>query len=76
MKYFEVSFDGDTTSMCIIGERSPTIEEATEFLSKDMSILGVSKIDWVHEIPKEEAYCAFDMADEESFPVFGKIIKE
>ncbi len=83
MKYFEVEFDneprnqndwdGDCVgdySICIIGERRPSIQEASEFCKEDMKKMGYKYVVNVAEISQEEARTFFDMKNEKMFPVF------
>ena len=83
MRYFEIEFDniprnqedyeGDTSgeySICILGERKPSIQEAAEFCSKDMETMGCKYVVNVSEIEQEEARLFFDMEREHEFPVF------
>jgi len=81
-KYFEIEFSNDNTidrstegcdddySICIVGLKSPSIEEATEFCKEDMIKLGYKYVVSITEIPKDEAYICFDMENEEQFPIF------
>lgn len=83
IRYFEIEFDnvprnqegweGDTIgdySICILGEREPTIQEATEFCKEDMKQMGYKYVVNVLEIDQEEARTFFDMEREKEFPVF------
>lgn len=83
MRYFEIEFDNEprnqenydgTTigeySICILGEREPTIQEATEFCKEDMKQMGYKYVVNVLEIDQEEARTFFDMEREKEFPVF------
>lgn len=83
VRYFEIEFDnvprnqegweGDTVgdySICILGEREPTIQEATEFCKEDMKQMGYKYVVNVLEIDQEEARLFFDMEREKEFPVF------
>lgn len=79
-KYFEVEFAryigdfGDYTSdysICIIGEREPTTEEATEFCKEDLQRLGYDFVSNVFPLSSEEAHNFFDMENEEAFPIFS-----
>ena len=83
MKYFEIEFDNkpcnqkntdDNTakscSICILGERKPSIQEATEFCKTDMKNMGYKYVVNVLEIPEEEAKTFFDIKKEEDFPIF------
>lgn len=81
-RYFEIEFSNDNTidrstegcdsdySICIVGTKSPSIEEATEFCKNDMEFYRYKYIVSVTEIPKEEAYNFFDMSKEDIFPIF------
>lgn len=81
-KYYEIEFDHDPRgrewsdecvgdySICIIGERKPTIEEAEEFCKKDMEQMGYEYVVAIREIDSDEAHTFFDMAQEDKFPVF------
>ena len=76
-KYFEVELsnfgengDYDQYSMCIIGERKPSIEEAEWFLKSDMEMLGYKYVQEILEIDKWEAHMYFNMDGEENFPIF------
>lgn len=76
-KYYEVEFaKGNKSnyisdySICIVGKREPTTEEATEFCRKDLDNMGYDFISNVTQISKEEAHMFFDMENESSFPVF------
>ena len=60
----------DTYSICILGTRKPTIEEAMEFCEKDMKEFGYESITDIIEIDYEEAHNFFDMENEDSLPVF------
>ena len=68
MRYFAIEFDkeprnqdnleGDTVgeySICILGEREPSIQEAAEICSEDMKIMGCKYVVNVSEIEQEEA---------------------
>lgn len=83
MRYFEIEFDNEPRnqdgwevdvvgeySICILGEREPSIKEAMEFCKKDMEIMGYKYVVNVLEIGQEEARTFFDMENEKSFPVF------
>lgn len=77
IKYYEVEFgkrkdETDVFSMCIVGIRKPTIEEAEKFLAEDLEIMGYDHVNEVIEIDFEEAHNFFDMERENNFPVFGK----
>ena len=74
MRYFEVEF-GDTQgisdySICIIGKRKPSIEEAEKFCSTDMKNMNYKYVINVIEIEEQEARTFFDMEDVPNFPVF------
>ena len=54
----EFMINGDknqTSSMCVLGYRKPTIEEAKEFWKKDCELYGDETLIDVYEITKEEA---------------------
>lgn len=83
MRYFEIEFDneprnqdnadGDVVgdySICIIGERMPSIQEATEFCAEDMKRMGYGYVVNVIEISREEARTFFDMENKGEFPIF------
>ncbi len=83
MRYFEIEFDneprnqenwdGDTIgdySICILGERKPTIQEASEFCRSDMEQMGYKYVVNVLEIDEEEAETFFDMERQNEFPIF------
>lgn len=83
MRYFEIEFDneprnqentdGDTIgdySVCILGEREPSIQEAAEFCKADMEKMGYKYVVNVLEIPQKEARTFFDMEREKDFPIF------
>ena len=83
-KYYEIEFDNDVRcrdfadsdetigdySICIIGERKPTYEEAETFCKKDMEEMGYKYVVAVREIDSYEAHNFFDMKNEKNFPVF------
>ena len=76
IKYYEVEFgkkadETDVYSMCIVGVRKPTIEEAEKFLASDLEMMGYDYITEVWEIDFDEAHNFFDMERENDFPVFG-----
>ena len=84
-KYYEVTISKHTkrgkkneTSMCILGVREPTIEEAGKFLAHDIVfVYKCDHVDSVREISQNEAYSAFCMDDiEDTLPVFGVKNKE
>lgn len=71
----EFMINGDknhTSSMCVLGYRKPTIEEAKEFWKKDCELYGDETLIDVYEITKEEAYGGYDMSRENEFPIFGE----
>lgn len=83
-KYYEIEFDnaprgrdwnenciGDY-SICIIGTRKPTFEEAEEFCKVDMEEMKYKYVVGVTEIDKEEAHTFFDMENDDKFHVFGQ----
>lgn len=75
--YYELEFvigcfNGEvnhTSSMCVLGYRKPTIEEAKEFWKKD--IYEDETLINIYELTKEEAYENFDMSRESEYPIFG-----
>ena len=83
-KYYEIEFDNDVRcrdfadsdeiigdySICIIGERKPTYEEAEAFCKEDMEKMGYKYVVAVREIDSDEAHNFFDMENEKNFPVF------
>lgn len=81
VKYFEVEISKHTkrgkrneTSMCMLGVREPSVEEALMFLARDIIFLyKCDHVDAVREISQEEAYSAFSLDDiEATLPVFRK----
>lgn len=75
--YYELVFaiNGDenhTSSMCVLGYRKPSIEEAKEFWKEDCELYGDESLIEIHELTYEEAHGAFDMSDEAAFPIFGE----
>jgi hypothetical protein len=77
IKYYEVEFSKkddktDMYSICILGIKKPTIEEAQMFLKKEIEVMGYDYVSDVLEITYEEAHEFFDMEREDEFPVFGK----
>ena len=81
IKYYEVEMSKHTkrgnkneTSMCILGVKEPTTEEALRFLARDIIFLyKCDHVDTVREITQEEAYSAYCMEDiEDTLPVFGR----
>lgn len=77
MNYYEIEFgdamsgvDCDHYSICIRGERKPTIKEAEEFCKTDMRLFGYRRVTDVLEITSKEAHDFFDMRNEEQWPVF------
>ena len=77
IKYYEVEFgkqadEADVFSMCVVGVRKPTIEEAEVFLASDLEMMGYDYVTEVLEIDFDEAHKFFDMERENDFPVFGR----
>lgn len=82
-RYFEIEFDNFTRnrdtdgdivgdySICIIGVRKPTIQEAEQFCKHDMEITGYKYVVNVLEIDREAAHKFFDMENEDRLPIFG-----
>lgn len=66
--YYEVVFS-DGYSICILGERQPTVEEANIFCKEDCENMKVTVTN-VIEIDSYEAHTFFDMDDEANFPIF------
>lgn len=76
IKYFALEFaidDGSekTSTMCVLGYRQPTFEEAEEFLKEDCTRYGDEKLNAIYEVTSERAHDEFDMEAEATFPVFG-----
>lgn len=61
----------DRYSMCILGNRMPTLKEAEVFLKKDMELMGYDAVTMVIEIDFDEAHNFFDMEKENQFPIFN-----
>ena len=83
MRYFEIDFDNEPRnqddmegdyvgdcSICILGKRRPSVQEAAEFCKKDMQEMGYNYVVNVLEITEYEARTFFDMEKEKEFPVF------
>jgi hypothetical protein len=70
IKYYEIDFNNEY-SICIIGTRQPTIQEATEFCKKDMEKYDATEVVFIAEADYNTAHSCYDMDDEELFPVFG-----
>lgn len=78
--YYELEFliddDGSglrrTNSMCVLGYRKPTIEEAKEFWKTDCEMYGDEALVAIYELTEEEAHTDFDMSRESEFPIFGE----
>lgn len=79
IKYFilEFAIDEDskkTSTMCVLGYRQPTFEEAEEFWKEDCSRYGDEKLNAIYEIDSSQVFDdfhGFDMDDMATFPVFG-----
>lgn len=78
MQYFEAEFAKGTPdnytsdcSICIIGRREPTTEEASEFCREDLKRMKYDFVSNVTEISQEEAHRFFDMEHEDAFPIFS-----
>lgn len=81
-RYFEIEFDNEPRgrdwnencigdySICIIGKRVPSFEEAERFCKSDMEQMGYKYVVGVTEIDATEAHNFFDMEQEDKFPVF------
>lgn len=78
--YYELEFliddDGDglrrTSSMCVLGYRKPTIEEAKEFWKTDCELYEDETLVAIYELTEDEAHTDFDMSRESEFPIFGE----
>ena len=68
INYYEVEFN-DGYSICILGERKPTIEEASVFLKEDCEKIKTIVAN-VQEIDSDEAHTFFYMVNEANFPIF------
>ncbi len=76
IKYFVLEFlinedSGETSAMCVLGYRKPTLEEAEKFWKEDCSKYPDEKLNAIYEITSEQAHDEFDMENEASFPIFG-----
>lgn len=76
IKYFVLEFAIDedsekTSTMCVLGYRQPTFEEAEEFWKEDCTRYGDEKLNAIYEIESSQAHDEFDMDDMATFPVFG-----
>ena len=75
IKYYELVFDKNDESMCIMGVKQPTAEEATAFVKKDLdAVYESSKVTEVTELTQEQASYWFDFEDEKknnALRVFG-----
>ena len=83
MKFYKVVFDNgpntrlnkdddETVSICILGERKPTKEEAEHFCAADMKMMHVTDVVDVDEICRWKAERFFDLTEENipKYPVF------
>ena len=76
--YYELEFAIDcfnseikhTSSMCVLGYRKPTIEEAKEFWKAD--IHEDETLIAIYKLTEEEAHDSFDMSRESEYPIFGE----
>ena len=68
-QYFEIDFEHQY-AICIKGVREPTIEEARQFLAKDIERLesDVIRVTPIHE---SEARNFYDFSHVDDWPVFG-----
>lgn len=57
-------------SICILGVKKPTREQAEQFCSEDMREFGWDYVFSVAEITEEEAKNAYDLDNIEDWPVF------
>ncbi len=75
LSYFEVEFsDGNENTavwMCIRGAEQPTLEEATDFLSRDAAMVGLP-LAGNYPIDEQTARSCYDFSYEASWPVFFK----
>ena len=70
VNYYEIVFNDESkTSICILGERKPTIEEANKFCKIDCEKFKAT-VEEVLDIDDSEAHCFFDMSEEATFPIF------
>ena len=82
-KYYEIELDHDPRSrectdeligecsICIIGTRKPTYEEAEAFCREEMVAAGYEYIVAIREINHEDALGYIRAADEQKLPIFG-----
>ena len=76
-QYFEVCIgDGPKESdndfwMCIRGVRTPSVQEAEQFLAADIAQIGGHVLD-VCPIDRKNAESCYDFSYEEQWPVFGQ----
>lgn len=73
LEFLTECFDGEikhADSMCVLGYRKPTIEEAKEFWKADCEMYG--DLVAIYELSEEEAHSGFDMSRENEFPIFGE----
>lgn len=78
LQYFEAAFAKGTPddytsdySICIIGRRKPTAEEASEFCKEDLKRMKYDFVSDVTKISREQAHRFFDMEHEDAFPIFS-----
>lgn len=75
-KYFEVCIgDGpkenvNDTWMCIRGVKTPSVQEAEQFLAADIAKFGGHVLN-VSPIDRKTAESCYDFSYEEQWPVFG-----
>ena len=76
-QYYEVRI-GDSIDecendfwMCIRGVRTPSVDEAEQFLSADIARIGGHVIE-VFPIDRKTAESNYDFSYEERWPVFGR----
>lgn len=62
----------DRPTICIVGEDEPTLDEAAIFCKSDMELYECDTVVSVTEITRAEAYDAFDMENEDRYPVFRR----
>lgn len=67
----EQPYGNITSSMCVLGYRKPTIEEAKEFWKEDCSLYPDEKLVDIYRISSIEAHNDYDMENEKKYPIFG-----
>lgn len=70
VNFYEIVFnDEDENSVCILGARKPTIEEANEFCKADCEKLKAT-VSKVLDIDENEAQYWFGVTKEANSPIF------